>query len=248
MKNPVHLNVGHVSLQFSDTKEQQRQDVEKIFARAERRRYAWLTGTEASGGNGNADALRAVAPDAGYRLHIPKLGDAWIAVREDLIDGGWDTGYIPVIPGKAGAYAAKGVAHASWVNDDIGPIAVGAVHYLTKGRTPKDPNYDENVALARAIGEWVTEAGRGKGLAFYGGDQNIPDNLYDTFLGQAKLTTLWDELKKWSGTGHGNIDVVATYDKDGRVEGLYIRALSDQGFFLHTDHFLVEAGLSILPL
>lgn len=69
----------------------------------------------------------------------------------------------------------------------------------------------------------------------------------DTFFGQP-LTSAWDELNRHESTGHGNIDVIASYNKDGRVKALDIVALDDKEFFLHTDHFLVEATFQVDPL
>jgi hypothetical protein len=95
--------------------------------------------------------------------------------------------------------------------------------------------------LAQAIGALAEEKGAGNALVFYGGDQNIVDRTYDTFLGQADLTSCWDELQRWENTGHGNIDVIASYDRDGRVRCLKATVLDDTEFPLFTDHWYVEA-------
>ena len=39
----------------------------------------------------------------------------------------------------------------------------------------------------------------------------------------------------------GVIDVLASYDRDGRVTALRVRALDDKEFFQHSDHYVVEA-------
>lgn len=247
----TRLHTMHCSMQFSDSTKQKKQDVEDIFTRAKKRNVAWITGTE--GGAGSKDliaALKDVDQDYGYRTWTAPSTDAWIAVRRSLIAGGWDTFTGPtIIPGEARKHTAKKVVSVNFKTEDLGRIHVIAAHYLTKGRpNAKDPVYrqhiDENRALATAIGEYAKKVGKGSDLVFYGGDQNIVDRTDDTFFGQP-LTSAWDELKKWRNTGHGNIDVIASYDRDGRVSAAYCRALNDKKFPLHTDHFVVEAGFDV---
>jgi hypothetical protein len=72
----------------------------------------------------------------------------------------------------------------------------------------------------------------------------MDDRKTDTFF-VAPMTSAWDELDKYENTGHGPIDVIASYDHDGRVKAKYIRALDDKEFSLHTDHFLIEAGFDV---
>lgn len=267
------LHTMHASLQFGDTDRQHTEDFTKIFTRAADRRVAWITGTEAGPGSGNTgDELLRIGDALGYRMWVPstrrkgKPGwatDCWIGVRKDLIDSNWSRGYIPVIPGSGELsddpkwaaiigkkrWGPKGIVHCSFVNDEVGKVSVAAAHYLTDARRPSSPYWDLNRDLGLAIGEWAVEAGRGSALAFYGGDQNMADARNDepqgdTFFG-APLTSAQDELKRWENTGHGPIDVIASYDADGRVSAKYVRALDDKEFPLHTDHFLVEAGFDV---
>lgn len=255
------LRFAHASMQFSDSTRQKDHDARVVFTRG----YHIITGTEAGPG-ASADlrlALHRHARANGYRLFIPgRPTDCWVAVDRDLITGGWEKAYEPVIPGSgsldqsAGGrrWGPKGVVSVGFDTEDLGHISVAAAHYLTGGRRPGPAgthggvdHYAWNTRLAHAIGEWAKEAGKGKALAFYGGDQNIVDRTDDTFRG-APLTSAWDELGKYENTGHGNIDVIASYDRDGRVSWKSIRALDDRELFLHTDHFLVEAVAEVVRL
>lgn len=263
----TRLHVAHASMQFSDSNRQMVEDVNRIFDRMVERKVSWLTGTEAGpGADPLTDLLRQGAKEHGYRFFKPKFPtDCWVAVSRDLITGNWETGYENVIPGSSALYKEQGIPADSlprwgpkgvvWVGFDtesLGRIYVSSAHYLTQGRRPNRPikgvdHYEWNKRLALAIGDWAVDKGSGAALAFYGGDQNIVDRTDDTFFG-APLTSAWDELARYENTGHGNIDVIASYDKDSRVKARYSRALDDSEFPLHTDHFLVEAGFSVEPL
>lgn len=249
----MRVPVAHASMQFSDTREQMQVDAEKLFRRQRDREAWWMTGTEAGAGNPLGGILAAVGADYGYRVH--RARDVWVAVARERIErGSWRVGYEHAIDASEGVgkHTDKGVGWASFESVDVGRVTVGCAHYLTKGRpgapAPYRVNLEENRRLARVIGDWADEHGKGKALVFYQGDQNIVDRTSDTFLGQADLTTSWDELGKWQNTGHGNIDVLASYDRDGRVSARSVRALDDRKFFLHTDHFLVEGDFDVRRL
>lgn len=195
--------------------------------------------------------------------------DCWIAVKRDLIKGNWEKGFIPAIPGSRSLYAAqginpdslprwgtKGLVHVSF-DSVLGRVHVGAGHYLTKARRPGSvvrgvDHWEWNKKFAGVISDWAVENGAGAdSIVIYGGDQNMADSLNkepqgDTFFG-GPLTSLGDELKKWENTGHGPIDVIATYDGDRRVKAAYWRVLDDEEFFLHGDHFLCEGGIDVTP-
>ena len=241
----TNLRVMHASMQAGDDAAQSQEDVDRLFARAVRRNVAWITGTE-------ADAelraiLRTNAGPNGYRLHIWR--EEWIAVRNSLVHANWRPGSVPVLESTEGLgrHSDRGLATVSFVNRELGRINIAAAHLLTRGRKPGEPNYVFNQRMTRAIGSWGREAGRGSALAFYAGDQNNIDREVDTFHGQP-FTSAWDELGKWQSTGHGNIDVIASWDADGRVKATFARALSDERFPLNTDHFLIEAGFEIRHL
>lgn len=109
----MRIRVAHVSLQFGDTDKQHTSDITRIFDRAVARRYAWVMGTEAGPGSGNTGKeLLRIGKDHDYQMWVPeeqaqgkgRATDCWIAVRKDLIAGGWKTGYVPVIPGSQELY------------------------------------------------------------------------------------------------------------------------------------------------
>lgn len=240
----VLLSVAQVSMQYSDTDTQMEIDVRRIL----RRGYQWVTGTEVSSASKLAEILHRVGDEQGYFVLVAR--DHWIAVRRNFIGGNVVTGYVPVIEHTEGGghHSDRGIAWVSFeARRNLGRITIGASHYLTHGRKPGDRNYELNQRFGNALRRWVDERGRGSGIVFYGGDQNILDSQQDTFFG-APLTSLWDELGVYENTGHGNIDVIASSNRDGRVKGRYIRAFSDREFFLNTDHFLVEGGYDVTPL
>lgn len=248
---PVHqtLKMAHASMQFSDTDAQMEADAVALFARAKEKGWAWFTGTEAGGQKAKPlpSLLRREARKNGYSFHIER--SVWAAVSEDLATATPTSSWLPAIRASEGnhTHMERGVLAVEFPTAELGPVAVAVSHYLTQGRRPGDPNYALNTRLARVIGDWAVEAGAGKAIAFYHGDQNIVDRTDDTFRGEP-LTSLWDELSKWRNTGHGNIDVIATYDADARVEAKAIRALDDDRFKLFTDHFLVEGAVTVRTL
>lgn len=250
--NVTRLRVAHASMQFSDNDREHEHDARAVFDRAVARDYAWLTGTEAGSGSGNLTAsLHEQAADHGYRFAKPGGGDVWLAVRANLIAGGWATTFDKVIDGIAHRYTDKGVSAVEFDAPGLGHVTVIGGHYITKGR-PSGPaeqrtNLELNRRITIAIGDHARRAGRGSALVFYGGDQNIVDRTDDTFLGQP-LTSAWDELGKWENTGHGNIDVIASYDRDGRVKAVDVDTFPDAEFRLASDHYLVEAVYDVRKL
>lgn len=240
------VDIAHFSMQFSDTKLQQNRDAAKIF----RRGYDWITGTEAGYKGTLIDVLRVGAATSGYAFHVYKSN--WIAVRKDRIrQGSFDKGGETVVDSDVtvGNGSDSNVAWVQFYDGALGrTVTVLCSHYPTRGRPnssqDQSVNLKHNKTLARAIGDLAEKEGKGKALVFYGGDQNIVDRIADTFFGEP-LTSAWDELKKHRNTGHGNIDVIASLDKDRQVEAKYVRALDDKKLFLFTDHFPVEAGYKV---
>lgn len=195
--------------------------------------------------------------------------DAWIAVREDLVTKDWKTGFDEVVPGSFELYrknghredmtprwGPKGPIWVSFFSKKIGSnITVVAGHYLTDARSPDSKiiggvdRWEMNKKIAHAIGELFFEKGEGRDLVFYGGDQNMADHKNDeaqgdTFFGRP-ITSVQDELKQWKDTGHGPIDVIATYDRDKRVSAVKLLVLGDRNIFLHTDHKYLEGIIAI---
>lgn len=237
----------HCSMQFSDNTAQKQSDAERIFSRAKTRQVHWVTGTEA--GMGASDDLRKAlgreAKQAGYTFDVH--ADVWVAVRQDLIKKGTGkTGFVKVLDANTGSqrFTDRGIMWIQFDNDPIGTITVGVSHYMTHGRKPSDEYYNANTRLTRAIGEWGKSHGKGSNLCFFHADANIPDRTDDVFRG-APFTTLADELKDWQNSGHGSIDIIASYDHDKRVKGKYFRVLDDKEFRLNTDHFACEGGFTV---
>lgn len=271
----MRVRVAHISLQYTDSDKQTTSDITKIFDRAASRRQAWITGTESGPGAGNTgEELVRIAREAGYRPWVPEhqakggvaqRTDCWLAVREDLIEGEWKRGFDFAVPSsgelrdemdipKNKSWGPKGLVRVSFesTNKDLGRVSIGSAHYITDARTPKSPYWDLNEKIGKVIGDWAKKEGKGKALVFYGGDQNMADNRNDqpqgdTFFGHP-LESTWDAMQKWENTGHGCIDVIASYNKDRRVQALRTNALSDREFHLHTDHFYVEAAFEVEPL
>jgi len=241
----VDLTLQHTSLQFSDAPAQQGADADKVFSR----KRMLLSGTEAGPKTALPDALAAAADRHGY--HLATGFTNWVAVRRDLVKRGTapTSGRVKVFDSfeGAGRHPDGGIVWLTFEHPTLGRVTHGCSHYLTKGRRPGDPNYNINRRLARAIGEWAVDKGRGSGLVFYGGDQNVVDRTEDTFFG-SPLTSFWDELDHWENTGHGNIDVVASYDGDGRVKAKSIDAKDDSEIPLFADHFLVDAVAQVRGL
>lgn len=197
--------------------------------------------------------------------------DCWIAVREDLVVSGWKTGFDVAIPGSAELYkeagvtakfprwGTKGLVHVQFKSrPELGVINLGCAHYLTGARDPehatinKVNHWEWNQKLAGVIAKWAKTVGKGSALAFYSGDQNMADQRNDTpegdsFMG-GPLTSLADELKDWQNTGHGPIDVIASYNGDKRVVGQSFTVLDDREFPLNVDHFFLEGVFRVEPL
>lgn len=240
----AELDFLHVSMQFSDNTKQKNHDARVIFAQG----ADIVTGTEAGTGK-SMDLRRALKKEskkAGYTFFVK--GDTWVSIKREIIDGRKSVekgAYGPIVPGQAGRWTTKYVTYTTFDGiDGLGTISVGVGHYLTKGRPVRNALYRVNLKwnqlYAKGIGRFAKEKGRGTKLAFYAGDQNIVDRTDDTFFGEP-MTSSWDELHKWENTGHGNIDVIASYDKDGRVSWKSVDALPDKELFLHTDHYAVKS-------
>ena len=243
----ITLDVMHCSMQFSDSTEHKQQDAKRIFTRAGGRKVAWVTGTEAGRGP-SADLRAALEKEAkanGYRFAVQS--DLWHAVRRDLmVPQTYKKGFIEVLPANSGSqsHEPRGIFWAQFDHAQMGTVSVGVSHYMTHGNSPGDEYYAANGRITQAIGKWGKEHGAGGKICFYAADTNTGDRAKDVFRGQP-FTTLADELKDWQSTGYGPIDIIASYDADGRVKGKYWRALDDKEFPLNTDHYAVEGGFTV---
>lgn len=240
------LDLAHFSMQYSDTVKQKQHDAARIFGRG----YDAMTGTEASE-ESTQRVMRAKAAEEGYRLFIRRSN--WVAInRKIIVPGSYRKGHVMLVDNDE-VYGPGHDLHVTWAGctvEGLGEITFLSGHFATKGRpNGKDDilriNIGVNRTYAQGIETIVEKLAAGNKLAIYGGDQNNHDKAVDTFFG-ADLTSAWDELGKYEKThAVGNIDVMASYDKDGRVKAKYIRALDDKELFMHSDHFPVEAGFEI---
>lgn len=237
------LHVAHVSMQNSDPAWQVEHDAERVFTRAKRRGISWVTGTEA-GQAPVRPAIRKFAEENGFYLLVAR--DVWIAIREEHVVGPISSSFQTVVPNGVGwgHHHDLGLLAASWKHKEIGKVSAGVSHFLTRGARPGDTNYRLNGEIIDAVNKWGRQAGAGAALAFFSGDTNISDKTEDVFRG-GPFTTVGDELDTHPGTGHGPIDVIASYNRDGRVKADYLRVLRDNRFPLFTDHFMVEAGFRV---
>lgn len=248
------LKMQHTSLQFSDSPKQQEFDIRLVFTDAIE--FPIKTGTEAGpdkpGHNANRDLLVEYAEKHNHVLHFAR--DNWVAVDRDIIKkGSVERGEVFVVDGDK----TKGPGHDSvmatvafdHVDEGVGRIHQGAVHYPTKGRTPHDPNWKWNRLYAQRIEEWMREEGRGRDLAFLNGDFNMVDNResQDWAFG-GPFTSMADELKAWETSGHGPIDGFCSYDKDGRVEARRFNVLNDQEEFRFSDHYVCRGVWTVKHL
>lgn len=239
------LDLAHYSLQYSDTTKRKAADAAKIFVKG----YDAITGTEA-GEEDTQRVMRVAAHNNGYTFFVRRSN--WVSIKKALIlPGSYHKGHEAIVD-NADVVGHGHDLHVTWAGcemEGIGEVTFLASHYARYGRPDARSekykvNVEDNRELARGIGRLAEQFGRGRSLVFYGGDQNIVDKDTDTFFGE-DLTSAWDELRKYENTGHGNIDVMASFDRDGRVKAKYIRALDDKEYFLHTDHFPVEAGFTV---
>lgn len=236
----ILLRTQHTSLQFSDTPKQQAHDVEKLFAKGER--FPIKTGTEAGPSttqDHNRRLLRKFAKEFDHEIHFG--AGNWVAVDRGIIVPGTFTRNLIFVAkshelvGKMRDRVMPVVSFEHKVKG-VGRIHQGAAHYAKNGAKPGDPNYLINKRYALSIYKWMLEVAGGSDKAFVNGDFNMNDRSLDWFHGLG-ITSMADELKKWQNTGHGPIDGMASFDKDGRVKAHAFNVLDDKKFFLYSDHF-----------
>lgn len=242
MSKQIVLKTALAPLQFSDSAAQKAHDVDVLFGRG----YDVMWGTE-SGENPLLTLVRRRGESWGYVIQLRYSN--WVAVRREIIvPGSIQRGFEPWVKAAdgAGKHSDRGLPWIGFEHVDLNGrrVTAGAGHMLTHGRTPSDPNWRLNGKFAGIIADWGNEHGAGGDIVLYAGDQNTDDKERDTFRGKP-FTSCWDETGKWPGTGHGTIDVIATYDRDRRVSVLAARSLNDRRVMLHTDHWLTEADIAV---
>lgn len=241
---PAEIKLAEQSLQFSDNPDQIRHDCKVIFSRGD----VIIFGTEAGAGGKVRPILIEEAHNANYRIHVK--GDTWVAVYNPIIAGNFKVHDVFVMDSEDG-FGHHSNRYVTGVKfDSIWPntkIAACAGHYLTRGRSKGEVNYQWNTLYTVKLGQWTKEFAIDADIVLYGGDQNIVDRNNDTFRGQP-YTSCWDHFQRYPGTGHGNIDVIALLDRcKDRLEWVRATVLDDSELFLHTDHFHVQAVVTVLP-
>lgn len=243
----VVVRIQHTSMQYSDSAQQHLHDAKAVFDRAVARKIWACTGTESGAGKNHdlRDALVRAAQEHDFFILAHGQGE-WVALNRRYLSGivsGFAGPFIEAQGGRGG-HAARGVTWASGVAEaKLGRITVGSCHYLTD-RSERAQG-ESNQALIRGIAQWGREAGKGSGVAFLGGDVNTNDRSQDVFGGRP-FTTIADELRTWPAThGRSIIDMVASYDHDGRVKALRYQVLNDKEFMLYSDHNLLHAVYEI---
>lgn len=243
------LKMQHTSLQFSDSRDQQERDVEKLFSKG--KLFPIKTGTEASNTNALHDLIQDAAKEYGHVVQFARGN--FVAVDKRIIKPkSVRKGQIFVVSndklvGKMHDRVAATLAFTH-VDARFGRINQAAIHYATRGARPGDPNYKANVLYAQKIEEWMRRVGRGSALAFANGDFNMNDEKLNWALGKANFTSMADELDDHQNTGHGPIDGFCSYDRDGRVKAKKFEVYTDREMLLHSDHFLCRGTWSVRAL
>ena len=231
-------------MQFSDPDKAKHADVRSIFAVSSAAGVDIMGGTESGGSRAHPlqELLPQYAEEHGYYFHLGL--STWVAFRKASVKRGtWHKGTIPVIKkGQGhGTHSDRGIAWGQAEFPNIGRVTAGVGHKLIDGRKPGQPNYKLNLKYDEAAGDFARRYGNGRDLAFYMADQNMNDAKNDTFHGQP-LLSIQDELKEWIKTHKvGPIDVIASFDHDGRVEAEKCEVFTDARWPLHIDHFVSRA-------
>ena len=253
--SPIRFRIQHNSMQFSDTAENHAHDARAVFDHASEKGNWVVTGTESGASPANhelRDWLIKEAKAHGYLGYFHKYGD-WVAydkTKFTKITHGWAGPFIPGTKGKSVAQGAHSPRGITWMSGttDAGVITVGSCHFLTKLSIGAS---GPNTPLLRGIKAFGAEHGKGRKLAFLNADANTNDKAKDVFAGIAPFTTVADELKTYYSTHgvdkkHGAIiDVISSYNADGRVKAKSYDVLDDSQVKLYSDHFMLEAVYEI---
>jgi hypothetical protein len=98
--------------------------------------------------------------------------------------------------------------------------------------------------MSLQIARFLQDKAEGAKVAFIGGDTNQDDATQNPR--PSKWTTIWDELKKYPSTlGDRTVDIIASYDEDGRVKAKSGRVIP---LGLHSDHKTIEAVYEVTAL
>lgn len=198
--------------------------------------------TEAS--NFHPQLLRA-AKEKHYHLVLPPDGDTAIAVHGDHEVTGHD--FHAVVPGVAGSHRLRGIQAVAFTPRDTQErVTFAEAHWLTH----RSDDGGQRLAITREMADVMREAAGGSRLGFWAGDTNNPDrpsatSPVDLALRKGELTSCWDELGRYPATfgEHHTLDVVGSYDPDGRVSCTGARVWAN----LHSDHRPLSATYHVRP-
>lgn len=246
---PVRVRAAQVALQHGDPRREKKHDIKALFERAQKRKLWWLGGTEA-GQPDTQELLHDYADEYDYRLFISH--SLWVAVSRDvMLAQTWEQHWTKVVDAGEGVgdHFELGIASVHWESKELGLFNVGETHWIRRGRTPGQTphaqNYKINQRLAEACNDWGREHGRGSSLAVIQGDLNVLVTK-DPFQG-GPWSIFADEVGHHESTGHGEIDVMAKYRNDRRMEVVGWKVFNDREMPLFTDHFYCEADMDIYP-
>lgn len=244
------LNTQHTSLQFSDNKHQQYEDVYTLFAKG--KRFPIKTGTEAGPETFLSDALKEFAKEFNHMLVSYRSN--WIAVdKKIIVPGSASKGRVFVasndMTNNRGHDRAFPTLAFNHVDPRLGRIGQASVHYNTHGNTPDEPNHDINKMYAEKNAAWMQRASRFSAISFTNGDFNMVDKVIgqDWAFG-LPFTSMADELKAWQNTGHGPIDGFCSYDKDRRVKAKRFVVLDDSELHMNSDHYVCRGSWTVKHL
>lgn len=244
------LKHQHTALQYSDGRDLQVKDVEKLFKKG--KAFPIKSGTEAGRETASHNALIECAKDYGHAIKFGRSN--WVAVDKAIVKKGSlksDTVFVVSNDKLTGHQHDRDFPFITFTHADerLGRISVAGFHYSTKGREQGDPNNDTNELYARKIAEWMRKVARGTNIALGAGDFNMIDTLerQDWAFG-GPFTSMADELGKHKNTGHGPIDGFVSFDKDGRVKAKKFEVLDDSKLHLFTDHYVCRGTWTVRHL
>lgn len=238
----IMVRARHMSMQFSDTLAERKADAEVVFKDAAAEGQWWVTGTEALESD-TRRVLKAAAVKNGFTIYFGNGTDAWAAINNKFAKKGSISGWTgPVIvKGRAKVYAAKKVVRVDFENPDIGKVSVYPAHAVKKDEPANQKK------LMDAIGKDAQRSAAGLRLAFMGADGNVQDAKLDPAYGNGFISC-WDDKKDYPSTGHGTIDYIFRWKKDGRVRFYNAVSRNDKKKPRHSDHFEISAAYAVTKL
>lgn len=244
------LKHQHASLQYSDTRDQQVADVEKVFKKG--KSFPVKSGTESGRETATRKALIECASDYNHAIKFGRSN--FVAVDRSIVNRGSlrsDTVFVVANDRLTGHQHDRDFPYITFTHADarLGRISVAGFHYSTKGREKGDPNADTNELYAKKIAEWMRKQARGTAIALGAGDFNMLDPLkrQDWAFGR-NFTSMADEVGKYKNTGHGPIDGFVSFDKDGRVKAKKFEVLTDADMKMFTDHYVCRGTWTVRHL